>query len=360
MSTIRTGSRLTSTPPPTAQLDPRRTVHRRTSSPRHPWDPTVDVSRCTLENFRPADRRRILVAGGVAVLAIVTVILSVIALRISGNPSANASQATSPSETPTTTQAPDPTATSTPSSVVLVPPTRLLAAFDAAGVSRYGPAACPDPRTTFEVSSDGGVTWEGSDVAESTDSTAALNPTAGSSDVVHMVTLTAECAPQYLRSFVGGIEWQVFNSDLPVTWYFDPADGTTVNTPQGARSTPCTAVSMAATGSRAAVLCTDSTIFVTEDSAASWSSAISVRNAAAIGSVRAGIGSRCSMPRDVRASNWVNWSTVSSLTSVRVLGSRPCRAMWPSRRRRMDQHLSGLETSSPAPPTEVQRGSDRH
>jgi len=242
------------------------------------------MSHVALRKLRPADRRRILVAGGVAVLAIVTVILSVIALtQFSGNPSANASQATSPSETPTTTQAPDPTATSTPSSVVLVPPTRLLAAFDGRRVYRATVAACPDPRTTFEVSSDGGVTWEGSDVAESTDSTAALNLTAGSSDVVHMVTLTAECAPQYLRSFVGGIEWQVFNSDLPVTWYFDPADGTTVNTPQGARSTPCTAVSMAATGSRAAVLCTDSTIFVTEDSAASWSSAISVRNAAAIG-----------------------------------------------------------------------------
>jgi hypothetical protein len=98
-----------------------------------------------------------------------------------------------------------------------------------------------------------------------------------------MVTLrTDTCAPQYLRSFVGGIDWEVFDSELGVTWYFNPAEPSVVHTPEGARSVPCSGVSMAATGTRAAVLCTDSTILTTGDTAESWSGPLAVPNAAAI------------------------------------------------------------------------------
>jgi len=243
------------------------------------------MSHVAPRRHRPADRRRFVVAAGVALLAIVTVVLCVIALtQFRGEPSAGQIRATTSSPTPTVTPTSDPTEGPTSPQVALVAPKRLLSAFDGTNVYRATVAACPDSRTSFELSDDGGVTWQTSDVAGSTGSSAALNLTAGSRDFVHMVTLaTDDCAPQYLRSFVGGIEWQVFDADLPVTWFFDAADPSTLNSPDGVRSTPCTTVWMAATGSRAAVLCSDSTIFTTTDAATSWSEPISVPNAAAIG-----------------------------------------------------------------------------
>lgn len=236
---------------------------------------------------RPVDRTRVLVASGVAVLAIVTVILCVLALlQFRGTPStaptstASESSPSEPNPGPSAAESPSPSPSPAGD---LMPPTRLLAAYDGARVYRAWVGACPDPRTGFERSVDGGATWQGTDLAGRTDSSRALTLTAGAPDFVQLVTLRAQdCAAQYVRSFVGGIDWEVFDSELAVTWYFDPARPTVVHTPQGERAAPCTAVSLAATRERAAVLCTDSTVVTTADAGATWGAPASVPNVAAI------------------------------------------------------------------------------
>lgn len=226
------------------------------------------------------------VVVGVSVLAIATVVLSVFALtqhRGAGDarPASSASSSPAPSASAGPTE---PAATPEPAPAALVAPTRALAAQDANRVYRVGTGACPDPRASFELSTDGGATWQASDIADRTGSSAALSISMGGPEFIQMVTLrTSDCAPQYIRSFVGGIDWEVFDADLPYSWYFNPADPSMVHTPNGDRPTPCTAVAVAATGSRAAVLCSDSTLHTTGDSADTWGAAIPVAHAAAIG-----------------------------------------------------------------------------
>ena len=238
---------------------------------------------------RPANRRRILAASGIAVLAITTVVLCAFALtQFQGEPSSTPTGTSATAPSPPSSTSPEASGTASPSTsppTALLPPTRLLSAFDGARIYRATTGKCPDPAARFELSIDGGLTWQESDIAGRTGSTAALNVTAGTAvDFVQLVTLrSGDCAPQYIRSFVGGIDWQVFDSELPATWFFNPSSPTVANSPEGSRALPCTAVSLIAAGQRAAVMCEDSTLHTTTDSGASWSDAIVALDVAAIG-----------------------------------------------------------------------------
>lgn len=231
-------------------------------------------------------RRSWLIGAGVAVLAIVAIVLSVLALTQYRTAPTDAGATPAPSVTlpaPVLTDQPPASQTPTPEPVTAVAPTRLLAAQDAGRVYRATVGACPEPRTAFEFSNDGGATWQGGDAAGSTDSTMALTLSIGGPEFVQMVTLAAqECTPQYIRSFVSGIDWEVFNSDLGAAWFLNPGTPGVVHSPQGDMPAPCTAVALSGTGPRAAVLCDDATVVTTTDAAATWGAPVAVPAAAAI------------------------------------------------------------------------------
>ena len=231
-----------------------------------------------------SDRRTWLIGAGIGILAVAALVVSVLALtQYRGGPT-DAAASPMPSMTfPAPVLTEEPAETSPPEPVTAVAPTRLLAAQDGAVVYRATVGACPEPRTSFEFSNDGGSTWQAGDVTGSTDSTAALTLSIGGPQFVQMVTLSAQgCAPQYIRSFVSGIDWEVFNSDLPAAWYLNPGTPGTVHSPQGELPTPCEAVAVSGAGPRAAVLCDDATLVTTTDAATTWGAPIAVPGAAAI------------------------------------------------------------------------------
>jgi hypothetical protein len=229
-------------------------------------------------------RRSWLIGAGVAVLAIVALVLSVLALTQYRTPT-DAGNTPGPSVTlpaPVLTDQP-PETQAPPEPITVVAPTRLIAAQDAGRVYRATVGACPEPRTAFEFSNDGGATWQAGNATGSTDSTMALTLSIGGPEFVQMVTLAAAgCAPQYIRSFVSGIDWEVFNNDLGAAWFLNPGTPGVVHSPQGDLPTPCTAVALSGTGDRAAVLCDDSTVATTTDAAATWAAPVPVPGAAAI------------------------------------------------------------------------------
>lgn len=234
-------------------------------------------------------RRRRFAAIGIGVLAIATLVLSILALTQNRGGSESEGATPVPSFTAEVPSPTEPSATESASAkppgpaAATVPPTRLLAAANADRVYRASAGACPSPRTVFEFSNDGGVTWQGGDAAGTTDSTAALALSIGGPDLVQMVTLATDgCEPQMIRSFVSGIDWEVFNADLGGTWYFNPARADVVHTSEGEKAAPCAAVALAGAGSRGAVLCGDATVVTTTDAGATWAEPVAVPGVAAV------------------------------------------------------------------------------
>lgn len=194
----------------------------------------------------------------------------------------------------THTTTPPPTVTPTPSAAVApaaVAPTRVLAALDGTVAWRAVTGACPATRATLQQTTDGGASWQTSDASGSTGASSPLRILVTSRSQVSVVALGGTgCAPQLLRTYVSGADWESLGTSLAGYWFVDPATASTVHTPHGNVSSPCPAVvGLAARSvSQAAVLCADHHVFRTSNGGGSWGSPLTESGSVALGSTSTG------------------------------------------------------------------------
>lgn len=235
-----------------------------------------------------ARRRRLITLSAVGLFLLVDAVLITGALTstsvdaaidASSTPAATISAAPSPSPTPEANPSASPSPTAMPA-VSPVPATRLLSAVSATSAWRATTGPCPATLAAPELSTDSGASWVASDATGPTGVTALQSITAQSESVAEFVGLDEECAPQFVKTFVGGDNYSSYPVELDGAWYVDPANRAVVHGPNGLASAPCDAVvSLAASSTdadSAAVLCADGRIFGTRDAAASWSAPLTV------------------------------------------------------------------------------------
>ena len=231
-------------------------------------------------------RRRLLISG-LAVFLLFDVALVSFALTAQ-KPTANAGtvvepvEITTPTAEPAATEQPVGAPVETPS-LISPPPTRIITALDASTLWRANTGDCPAATATPELSTDAGDTWTARDASADTDSSAILSIYVDSESEASMVTLTAkDCAPQRVTTFVAGDQWQEYPDRVGADWFVDPTDRATVHSPTGAFPAPCTSVIALAprTDSAAAVLCSDGTMYRTDDAAETFGPGIALPGAA--------------------------------------------------------------------------------
>lgn len=222
---------------------------------------------------RDSSRRRMWIYLGVLAFVLVDVLLISWALgsRTAGTPATTVGPI--PTFTPETSQTPTPTAAA---ATVAIPPTRLLSALDDTTAWRATTGECPAATATPELTTDVGETWQATDATDDVQVTAPLSLAVLSDTLVEMVGLAeADCAPQFVRSFVAGDDYANYPDLLAGQWYVDPVDRGTVHTPEGDVAAPCdSVVNLAARSdddSSAAIVCADTSVLSTTDSGSTWS-----------------------------------------------------------------------------------------
>ena len=171
----------------------------------------------------------------------------------------------------------------TAASITSPPPTRILTALDASTVWRATTGDCPAATANPELTTDGGETWSAFDASDGTDASSILSIDITSKSEATLVTLTAtDCTPQRVTTFVAGAQWQEYPDRVGANWYVDPKDRAAVHSPTGTFPAPCTAVIALAPGTdtTAALLCSDGTLFRTDDGAATFGPGIALPGAA--------------------------------------------------------------------------------
>lgn len=165
--------------------------------------------------------------------------------------------------------------------VDVAPASRIIAAVDGDLLIRATVASC-ESVTAVEFSSDGGASWVASDSVVETGSTQALRIIPTRADLIQLIALDEDCAPHLVRTNDQGESWL---APIGATggWYLVPQDPGVLGGPNGLVDAPCEAVQLAATDMRAAVLCADSSLVVTEDSGESWGDPVVVENLHAVG-----------------------------------------------------------------------------
>ncbi|MDJ0376949.1 hypothetical protein [Cryobacterium sp. PH31-L1] len=236
-------------------------------------------------------RRRLIAYSAIGLFVLIDAVLVTSALTstsvdaatdASSTPAATASVFPTPSASPSPTLAATPTPTPTFAPAVSpMPASRLLSAVSATAAWRATTGACPATAASPELSTDSGATWVPSNATAPTGVTALQNIFAQSESVAEFVGLADEdCAPQFVKTFVGGENYSSYPDELDVAWYIDPADRATVHGPDGLATAPCDAVVTVAPGlgdaDSAAVLCADGRLFSTTDAAATWSQPVTV------------------------------------------------------------------------------------
>lgn len=228
-----------------------------------------------------------------AVLAIVTAVVVVLAMMHMRSPVPNAGSLPETSaevEQPTPEPVPEPVpepqpAPEEPVAVAPISQRLLAVAADDTHILRATIGSCTDPAGVLETSFDGGVTWQQG-------STAALGATkllqfdTTNSGMDRLVALDAACEVVLGRSFIGGVDWA--RIDEGVSWFIDQSNTSAVSTPSGTQVLPCGAAGLASAGARAVVLCQDSTVTVSEDEGVTWSSPVAVPSGAAVGIIPTG------------------------------------------------------------------------
>ena len=232
---------------------------------------------------RALHRRRFL-ALGLGLFLIVDVALVAVALNTGRAPSGAAAE----TPTPTAEEGTDPGAEVEPEPAVAVPavlavaPTRLLVALDDSIAWRATTGACPDTPALPERTTDAGVTWEPTDATAPTDVRSIRRILVEGPDLASFVGQSpVDCAAMFVRTFVGGDNFEEFANGLAGTWYVNPLNGAQVHSPEGDFAAPCaTVVALAARdASGAAALCADGTIHLTADAATTWSGPVEIPGA---------------------------------------------------------------------------------
>ena len=199
--------------------------------------------------------------------------------------------ATAPQLAPTETSTPEPTAAA--STFILteaVTPTRIITALNATTAWRAQTGPCPATAAEPEYTLDGGVTWTKTDATGPTGVTAIQSIAVEADGIASLVALAgADCAPEFVKTFVSGENYRAYDEQLADTWHIDLADLSTIETPAGTVVSPCDEVValVASTPTEAAALCSDQSIVMTDSSGVRWTEPVSVQNAVAL-SVSAG------------------------------------------------------------------------
>jgi len=180
-----------------------------------------------------------------------------------------------PSESPTSEEP------AAPAEIELIPPKRILATVSSDLIIRATVASC-DSNTKFEISKDGGASWNASAAIESTGATKALRIIPTRAELIQLVSLNADCEPQLVRTENQGTSW-LAPIGATGAWYLDPAQPTSLGGPDGRLDIACEAVNLAAIADRAAVLCSDATIITSTDRGVSWSEPVDAPNVTSIG-----------------------------------------------------------------------------
>ena len=222
-------------------------------------------------------RRRLLIAG-LAVFLLFDVALVSFALTSTNPSDSSRAVVDAPVVEPVETSEPAET-----TAITSPPPTRILTALDASTVWRATTGDCPAATANPELTTDGGETWSAFDASDGTDASSILSIDITSKSEASLVTLTAsDCTPQRVTTFVAGAQWQEYPDRVGANWYVDPTDRAAVHGPTGTFPAPCTSVVALAprTDTTAAVLCSDGTLFRTDDGAATFGPGIALPGAA--------------------------------------------------------------------------------
>ena len=235
---------------------------------------------------RDSSRRRRWVYVAVAVFLLADIALIAFALN-SSRPSTTA-EAARPAPTFGTQVSGDSAATPESSaalaaaSTVAVPPTRFLSAVDDTTAWRAVTGECPATSAEPELTTDSGSTWATTNATDPTEVTAPQSLRATSESILEFVGLSgADCAPEFVQTFVSGDTFKSYPEKLDAAWFVDPADRATVHSPAGDVAAPCEAVIALAPrdAKSAAVLCADQAVFTTTAAAETWSSAVTIPGA---------------------------------------------------------------------------------
>ena len=242
-------------------------------------------------------RRRWLVIGLTTFLALDVVLIGWALAQNDTTPVSNlvvstspGPEPTSPSPEPAPSESPAPSATPSASPTPqadAVPPTRLLSALNGTVAWRSNVGSCPSTPPTPELTTDGGATWTPSNLNAPTDATAIVRIRTLGTELATMVALTgADCAPEFVQTYVGGDNWAVYPDLLAGAWFVNPANRASVHSPQGDRAAPCPSVVDLAgrDETSAAVLCSDHTVFRTTDAGSTWGSSVAVPGSVALAS----------------------------------------------------------------------------
>ncbi|KFF58427.1 hypothetical protein JF66_18645 [Cryobacterium sp. MLB-32] len=230
---------------------------------------------------KDSSRRRVWVYAAVAAFIIFDLALIGFALSTT-KADADVTPGTVPTSTLVPTPSPTPAASTTTaptpsaSAVVAVTPARMISAADGTTAWRAASGACPAASASPEVSTDSGATWTATDATGPADVTAVQTLSAQSGSVVQFVGLDlADCAPLFVKTFVGGDNFRSYPEQLDGQWFVNPADRAVVHSPEGDQTAPCASVLALAprSGTEAAVLCASNELYVTTDAAATWSAA---------------------------------------------------------------------------------------
>lgn len=229
-------------------------------------------------------RRRRFMAIGLGLFLVVDVALVAVALNTGRASSGAAAEAPAPTGEVDTGAAVDAEPEPTPAApaILAVAPTRLLVAFDDSIAWRATTGACPDTPVLPERTTDAGATWVPTDATAPTDMRSIRRIIVGGSDLASIVGQSpVDCAAMFVRTFVGGDNYEEFAAGLGGTWYVNPLNGAEVHSPAGNFAAPCaTVLALAARdASSAAVLCDNGGIHLTADAAATWSAPIEIAGA---------------------------------------------------------------------------------
>lgn len=199
--------------------------------------------------------------------------------------------AVEPDETKPPIATPNPTPKPVDTEITPVSSSRILTALDATTAWRATTGACPQATASPELTTNGGATWKSTNATGPAKVTALQRIMVTSEKVASMIGLSqADCAPQFVKTFIAGDNYASYPKELGSAWYVDPADRARLHSPSGDNAAPCDVVVALATQDTksAAVLCDNGQGYTTTDAAGSWFGPAAVPGAIALAAIDSG------------------------------------------------------------------------
>ena len=187
-----------------------------------------------------------------------------------------------------TVPAPEPS--STPPRMALSAPSSYLSAVDSTTAYRAAAGSCAQASPAIlQKTIDGGANWASSEIPTGLAGIVRLQ--AIDESYAFAVGLEATtCAAGLTATYTSGLGFQTYPDRLASAWYLDPATPEAIHSPGGDVAAPCAAPHSLAISSDfgALVLCTDASVYETQDGGASWTARADASGALSITSATTG------------------------------------------------------------------------